>query len=120
MKKIVFLLSIILMVTYGCTKIDYEIDEAYEKAEITGVELYNRQMKRADQSANINAEAGTILVTLKAGENITDLKLAVTASTGVEINPSMSAGFQDFSTPKTYEVISPNNTVKKTWTITVQ
>jgi hypothetical protein len=44
----------------------------------------------------------------------------VTASKGVDIIPSMSAGFQDFTSPKTYEITSPNKTVKKTWTITVQ
>lgn len=120
MKKIACILSFVIIVLAGCTDVNYVVDEAFEKAEITGVELYNKQMKRADKSSVIDSPNQTITVTLKTGEDITNLKLAVTASTGAEINPSMAVGYQDFSTLKTYEVTSPNKTVKKTWTIKVQ
>ena len=120
MKRIFYIISIIILTTTACSKVDFVISEDYEKAEITGVEFYNRQMVRADQTATISSEAATVLVKLKAGQSITDLKIAVTASTGTLINPSMSVGYQDFSAPKTYEIISPNQTVKKSWTITVQ
>lgn len=120
MKKIFYLLTIIILATTACTTIDFEIDEDYEQAEIKGVELYNRTMVRADQKATISSVEGTIVVILKAGQNISDLKIAVTASTGSVIMPSMSVGYQDLSTPKTYEIISPNQIVKKSWTITVQ
>ena len=120
MKRIFYIISIIILTTAACTKIEFDINEDYEQAEITGVELYSRNMVRADQKATISSEEGTILVTLKAGQDISDLKIAVTASTGAEINPSMSVGYQDFSSPKTYEIISPNQTVKKSWIITVQ
>ena len=120
MKRIFYLISIIILATTSCTKIEFDINEDYEKAEITGVEFYNRQMVRADQNATISSAEGTILVKLKTGQNISDLKIAVTASTGAEINPSMSIGYQDFASPKTYEVVSPNKTIKKSWTITVQ
>ena len=120
MKKIFYLLTIIILATTACTTIDFEIDEDYEQAEIKGVELYNRTMVRADQKATISSVEGTIVVILKAGQNISDLKIAVTASTGSVIMPSMSVGYQDLSTTKTYEIISPNQIVKKSWTITVQ
>ena len=120
MKRIFYIISIIILTTAACTKVDFDINEDYEQAEIKGVELYSRNMVRADQQATISSEEGTILVTLKAGQDISDLKIAVTASTGAEINPSMSVGYQDFSSPKTYEIISPNQTVKKSWIITVQ
>ena len=120
MKRIFYIISIIILTTAACTKVDFDINEDYEQAEIKGVELYSRNMVRADQKATISSEEGTILVTLKAGQDISDLKIAVTASTGAEINPSMSVGYQDFSSPKTYEIISPNQTVKKSWIITVQ
>jgi hypothetical protein len=120
MRKLFYIISIIILTTTACSKVDFVISEDYEKAEITGVELYNKDMVRADQKATISSEEGTIVVTLKAGQDITNLKIAVTASTGTLINPSMSVGYQDFSTPKTYEIISPNQTVKKSWTITVQ
>lgn len=120
MKRIFYIISIILLTTTACTKVEYVINEDYEQAEITGVELYNKDMVRADKKATISSEEGTVIVTLKPGQDISDLKIAVTASTGADINPSMSIGFQDFTSPKTYEVISPNKTIKKSWTITVQ
>jgi len=109
-----------IVTAFGCTEIDFEINEVYEQAEITGVELYDRGMKRADKTTEIFPEEGAILVVLKPRKDITDLKIAVTASTGVSTNPSMSVGYQDFSNPKTYEVTSPNKSIKKNWTITVQ
>ena len=120
MKKIFFIISIISLIATACSTVDFEINEEYEQAEITGVELYNRNMSRADKSADINSEAATIDVILKPNQDITDLKIAVSASTGVEIVPTMAIGFQDFSSPKTYEITSPNKTIKKVWTITVQ
>jgi len=120
MKKIFFIISILSLLTTACSTVDFDINEEYERAEITGVELYNRNMSRADKSSDINSEAGTINVILKPNQDITDLKIAVSASTGVEIVPTMAVGFQDFSSPKTYEITSPNKTIKKVWTITVQ
>lgn len=120
MKRIFYIIGILLLTATACTEDNFLINEQYEKAEITGVEFYNKQYVRADKSAVIDSEAGTILVTLKPDMVITELKLAVSASTGAEIFPVMSVGFQDFSTPKTYNITSPNKTVKKSWTITVQ
>ncbi len=120
MKRIFYIISIIILTNTACSTVDFNINEDYEKAAITGVEFYNRDMVRADKSATISSDEGTILVTLKPGQDIADLKIAVTASTGVDINPSMSVGYQDFSSPKTYEITSPNKTIKKSWTITVQ
>ncbi|WP_028296011.1 hypothetical protein [Olivibacter sitiensis] len=121
MKKNIFILVASLWCVFmACAKVDFEIDPVYERAEITGVELYNQNLNRADQSASINSEAGTISIVLRGGEDITRLKMAVTASTGVTISPSMSAGLQDFSQPKTYTITSPNGTVTKQWTISVQ
>lgn len=113
------LLVVLCFIVGGCSNIDFEIDPAYEKAEITGVELYNTDMARADQSLEINSEAGDIKVTLRAGQDITRLKVAVVVSTGATVTPSLSVGLQDLSQPKAYTVISPNGTVKKDWTITV-
>lgn len=118
MKRIFYIIGIFLFVT-ACTKDNFLIDEAYEKAEITGVEFYNKLNVRADKSSVIKSGVDSIYVTLKPGQLITELKLAVSASTGAEILPRMSVGYQDFTEPKTYEITSPNKTVKKTWVIRV-
>lgn len=119
MKKIFYIICSILLATTACSEIEFDINEDYEKAELTNVELYNRNKTRADLSSTINSANGTILVTLKTNQDITDLKIAVTASTGANISPAMAVGYQDFSEPRVYEIASPNKTVKKSWTITV-
>ena len=119
MKSIFHIASILMISVFACTEIEFDINEEYEKAEITGVELYNRDKVRADKTTEISSEEEMILVTLKTGKDITDLKIAISVSTGATVNPSMSVGYQDFSSPKTYEVTSPNKTITKSWTITV-
>ena len=119
MKKMITSIIAVFFILQGCEDVDYKVDPVYEKAEITAVELYNDKVQRADQSSIINSGEGSIVVRLKAGQNITHLKLAVTATTGSSISPAMSAGFQDFTSPKTYRVTSPNKSVVKDWTISV-
>ncbi len=120
MKRIYYIIAIILFVGSACSDIDYEFNEEYEKAEITGVDMYNREMKRAQKSVNIDPATGKIIVVLNDGENIKDLKLTTRISTGATINPVMSSGFQDFTSPKTYTVTSPRETIMKEWTISVE
>ena len=119
MKKIIYIISIILLSTSACSELEFEINEDYEQAEIIDVELYSRAMTRANKTTLIDTEEASVLITLRSGKDISDLKIAITASTGTSINPSMSVGFQDFSSPKSYVITSPNKTVEKTWTITV-
>ena len=41
MKKLIYILFVALLsVTAGCSKIDYEINDAYETANITGITIY--------------------------------------------------------------------------------
>ena len=120
--KIYFFIISLFLILSACSDDDYTIDPAYEKAEITGVELYNRSMVSAYQSydiEDIDSVSGSVVVRLKSGENITDMKMAVTISAGADIYPSLSVGFQDLSSPMTYTVTSPGKSVLKTWTITV-
>jgi hypothetical protein len=119
MRKIFYIICSILLATTACSEIEFDINEDYEKAEISNVEFYNRSRTRADLRSTINTEEGTILVTLKTNQDIADLKIAVTISTGSNISPAMAVGYQDFSEPRVYEITSPNKTVKKSWTITV-
>lgn len=120
MKKILFLMFVALTLTFvSCGDDDYTVDEAYEKAEITNVTLYNRSEEVMSDKSQIDSEAGTVTVTLKAAADITDLKMISTISAGATLTPGMAVGFQDYSTPRTYTVTSPGKTVVKTWTVTV-
>ena len=120
MKKILFLMFVALTLTFvSCGDDDYTVDEAYEKAEITNVTLYNRSEEVMSDKFQIDSEAGTVTVTLKAAADITDLKMIATISAGATLTPGMAVGFQDYSTPRTYTVTSPGKTVVKTWTVTV-
>lgn len=120
MKRIVYFLTAILTCIFiSCGDDDYNIDEAYEKAEITSIVMYDRGGNVVSDKVEINSEAGTVTVTLKSGADITDLKMTATISSGATLRPGMATGFQDFSTPHTYTVTSPGETIVKEWTITV-
>ena len=103
----------------SCSDDDYTVEEAYEKAEITNVTLYDRAEGVASDKTEIDSEAATVTVTLKAGADITDLKMVSTISAGATLTPGMAVGFQDYTSPRTYTVTSPGGTVVKEWTVTV-
>lgn len=120
MKKILFFMFIALtFALMSCGDDDYTVDAAYEKAEITNVTLYGRNEAVMSDKAQIDSEAGTITVVLKAEADITDLKMVATISAGATLTPGMAAGFQNYSGSRTYTVTSPGGTVVKQWTITV-
>lgn len=120
MKKILFFMFVALALTFvSCGDDDYAVDEAYEKAEITNVTVYNRAEGVMSDKTQIDSEAGTVMVTLKKDADITDLKMIATISAGATLTPGMAVGFQDYSTPRTYTVTSPGKKVVKQWTVTV-
>lgn len=120
MKKILPLLFMaIAWCLVSCGDDDYTIDPAYEKAEITSVILYDRNGEVASDAVEINSEAATVTVTLKAGADITNLKMTATISPGATLTPGMAIGFQDYSAPRTYTVSSPGQSIVKEWSVTV-
>lgn len=120
MKKILYFMFVALALTFvSCGDDDYTVDEAYEKAEITNVAVYNRTEGVMSDKTQIDSEAATVTVTLKKDADITDLKMVATISAGATMTPGMAVGFQDYSTPRTYTVTSPGKTVVKQWTVTV-
>ena len=120
MKKIIAFMFVALALTMvSCGDDDYTVDTAYEKAEITNVTLYDRVEAVMSSKTEINSEAGTITVTLKANADITNLKMVSTISAGATLTPGMSVGFQDYTEPRTYTVTSPGKTIVKQWTVTV-
>lgn len=104
----------------GCGDDDYTIDEAYEKAEITNITLYDRTGMTVSNKPTIDSEVGTVLVTIKADADIKDLKMAANISAGATLTPGMATGFQDYSSPTSYTVTSPGGIIVKQWTITVE
>ena len=121
MKKLVYIVFFVsFVVTTACSKIDYQINEAYETAEITGITLYAVSDKPVNvvESFEIDIENALVQAFVPQGTDLTQLRLVLTISTGATVTPSEN-GFIDLSVPKEYTVTSPNGLVKKDWTIDV-
>lgn len=121
MKKLVYIVFFVsFVVTTACSKIDYQINEAYETAEITGITLYAVSDKPVNvvESLEIDIENALVQAFVPQGTDLTQLRLVLTISTGATVTPSVN-GFIDLSVPKEYTVTSPNGLVKKDWTIDV-
>lgn len=118
MKKILyfFYLSLCLL---SCDSNDYEITEEYEKAAISAIECYNVNGERADKTTEIATPTRMVIVKLKKGEDIKNLKVCLTISSGATVTPVLSVGYQDFSEPKTYQVTSPGGSVVNEWVLRV-
>lgn len=119
MKKHFIIIFIFIATLTSCYDLVYDINPAYETANITSVQIYNQSQISVVNTLAIDTSAQTVNVVIKDTEDITKLKLSATISTGATITPSMSVGFQDLSQPKIYKVTSPNKTITKDWTITV-
>lgn len=121
MKKLVYIVFFVsFVVTTACSKIDYQINETYETAEITGITLYAVSDKPVNvvESFEIDIENALVQAFVPQGTDLTQLRLVLTISTGATVTPSVN-GFIDLSVPKEYTVTSPNGLVKKDWTIDV-
>ncbi|WP_291583510.1 hypothetical protein [Bacteroides sp.] len=121
MKKLVYIAFFVsFVVTTACSKIDYQINEAYETAEITGITLYTVSDKPVNvvESFEIDIEKALVQAFVPQGTDLTQLRLVLTISTGATVTPIVN-GFIDLSVPQEYTVISPNGLVEKKWTIDV-
>lgn len=121
MKKLIYIAFIsLLAVTTACSKIDYQINEAYETAEITGITLYAVSDRPINviESFEIDSENASVNAFVPQGIDLTHLRLVLTISTGATVTPTVN-GFIDLSTPKEYTVTSPNGLTQKNWTVRV-
>ena len=121
MKKLIYILFVALLsVTAGCSKIDYEINDAYETANITGITIYATSENPVNiiESFEIDMENAVVEAFVPEGTDLTHLRLVLTISTGATITPALS-GFTDLSTPKEYTVTSPNGVKQTTWNVIV-
>ncbi|MDR0541693.1 MAG: DUF5018 domain-containing protein [Dysgonamonadaceae bacterium] len=121
MKKAVYLwITFLFFVGTGCTEsVDIAIPDNYEVANITGMSIYDTNVKAIASKATIDNEAKTVTATLTAAQDITKLKVTLTISPGATVTSPLGTGFLDFSQPKTITIVSPGQKVTHVWTIAV-
>ena len=121
MKRIVYILfAVLLLGAVGCSKIDYEISDAYEQADITGITIYavSDNPVNVIESFEIDTENATVRAYVPEGTDLTHLRLVLTLSSGATISPALG-GFQDLSSPLEFTVTSPNGIKQIVWTVIV-
>lgn len=116
----IYLATAVLSVTMlSCSKYEYEPDPAFEKADISAISCYDRSGADAVLSSEIILPMNMVIVILKPGADITDLKVSITVSSGATVFPSLSVGFKDYTDPVEIEVTSPGGTVTEKWTLMI-
>lgn len=121
MKKLIYILLVALLsVAAGCSKIDYEINDAYETANITGITIYATSENPVNiiESFEIDMENAVASAFVPEGTDLTHLRLVLTISTGATITPAVN-GFTDLTSPKEYTVTSPNGIKQTVWKVIV-
>ncbi|MDL2247140.1 hypothetical protein LJC05_00210 [Bacteroides sp. OttesenSCG-928-J23] len=121
MKQLIFILiSIMLFAMTGCSEdVSIEIPENIEKAEITGITVYNESLAAVTGKVTINSEAASVNVTLKTASDLTRLKVALTVSSGSTVTKPLGTAVQDFSSPRQVTIQSPVRAVQKEWIIEI-
>lgn len=109
-----------MMTFAGCAEdVHIDIPEDFEKAEITGVAVYDANVKFVASKSNINSELQEVTVTLNTMQDIAQLKLTITITTGATVINPLGTQIQDFTQLKTIKIVSPGKSVEKEWTIRV-
>lgn len=119
MRQIIFIIiSIILFTVTGCTEdVDIQIPENFEKAEITGVSVYNEKLAGIGAKVTINNEAASVNIVLNSKQDLTRLKVTLTISSGATITKPLGTTVQDYSSPKKVTIQSPGGSIEKEWLI---
>jgi hypothetical protein len=109
------------IISFGCNEtIDIEIPENYEKADITGITVYNTTGTSISSTVAITDSDKEVLVTLRTANDLTKLKVSLTVSPGSTVVQPLGAGYLDFSNPRTVTVVSPGKSVKNEWSIQIK
>lgn len=120
MKKFVYLLIVAVFVSFGCREtVDIEIPENYEKADITGITVYNAQAVSITSSTSIANALKEVVVILGTTQDLTNLKVSLTISPGATITQPLETNIQDFSQPRTVRIVSPGGSVENEWSIRI-
>lgn len=121
MKRIVYILfSVLLLGIVGCSKIDYEISDAYEQADITGITIYAVSDNPVNiiESFEIDTENAIVRAFVPEDTDLTHLRLVLTLSSGATVSPALG-GFRDLSSPLEFVVTSPNGIKQIAWQVIV-
>lgn len=126
--KIVFILSLLAMTWFACTKEDSPVDEdgllittrtecAVSNFELLGSDFVTVRTK----TAVIDTVAQKIDVTVQFGTDLKNLYPQFSLSTDAKLDPKIvgKVDFSNLSTPKVYTVISGNREIKKPYTINI-
>jgi hypothetical protein len=122
MKKAVYLFLFVTVIIFsGCSEtIDVEIPENYEKADITGITVYNAAGTSISSRLTITESNREALAVLGTANDLTKLKVSLTVSPGSTVVQPLGAGYLDFSNPRTVTIVSPGKTVKNEWSIKIE
>jgi hypothetical protein len=133
MKKLIYLFISVMMLSFaGCSDdLNIVIPEDFDQAEITGAVIYRASVEGdkafTDKQAFvtvvstlvIDKEAHTAVVTLKTAENLAQLKVTLTISSGATVANPLGTQIQDFTAPRTVSIVSPSGNVKTEWVVSI-
>jgi hypothetical protein len=105
-------------------KVDIEIPEDYDNALVTGLSIYcasqdSDPIKALTSVVVIDNENQAVTATLTTAEDLTQLKVTLTVSSGATVVNPLGSQIQDFSQARTVEIESPSKQLRNTWTITI-
>ncbi|MDR3062482.1 MAG: hypothetical protein LBU57_10320 [Dysgonamonadaceae bacterium] len=122
MKRISYLVLLFtVFVFFGCSEtVNIEIPENYEKANITGITVYNTSGTSISSKVTITDSAQEVVVVLGTSYDLTKLKVSLTVSPGSTVIQPLGTGYLDFSNPRTVTIVSPGGSVKNEWNIQIK
>lgn len=107
------------LITASCSEYEYTPDPDFEKADISAISCYDRSGADVIRTSEIILPMHMVIVMLRPGADITDLKVSITVSSGATVTPSLSTGFGNWTAPRIVNVTSPAGTVTEEWTIMI-
>lgn len=111
---------VIAFVSFGCKEsVNIDMPENYEKADITGISVYNNQAASVASSTTIAYALKEAVVVLGTTQDLTNLKLSLTISPGATVVQPLGTNVQDYSLPRTVRIVSPGGSVENEWTIRI-
>jgi hypothetical protein len=121
MKKLIYLLIVSAFAFFGCKEtVNIDIPENYEKADITGIAVYNsEQIAAVTSSFSIANALKEVVVILGTAQDLTKLKVSLTISPGATVVEPLGTNIQDFSQPRTVRIVSPGGKVENEWTVII-
>jgi hypothetical protein len=133
MKKLIYLfISVVLFSFTGCNDdLNIVIPEDFDVAEITGAALYREAVEGDKEFTNkqvfvsvasttvIDQEAHTATVKFTKAGDLTQLKVALTISSGATVQNPLGTQIQDYSESRIVNVASPSGKVKNEWTLSI-